>query len=366
MPPRITIWELDEHTLGKHKVLREYLNGWLPILGNSNSRILFIDGFAGPGVYSKGEDGSPIIALKAVAEHPAMRDSRAEIRFLFIEKEPDRIAVLEELIDAIRPTLPPRCFTHTYCSTFDEKMTEVLNLADGPRTALAPAFVMVDPFGVSGTPMSVLHRILQNPKSELYVSLMWDFIRRLMETPEYEPHMDSLYGTGDWRGAIPLESAEAKRKFLFDLFKKRLREGGAKYVLHFDLWKGGRHVYSIFFATKHPKGCDLMKQSIWKVAPWGDYAFRGQRGEQLGFLDDMAQPNTLPLRGELQERFGTGTWVPIGEVFDFMQSDATAFHSGQLKTLTLRPMELEGLLEARREGRRNRGRFPDGTEIRFL
>jgi len=258
------------------------------------------------------------------------------------------------------------CFTHTYCSSFDEKMTEVLNLVDEQKAGLAPAFVMVDPFGVSGTPMSVLHRILKNPKSELYVSLMWDFIRRLMETPEYESPMDSLFGTPDWRSAISLGSAEAKREYLFDLFKKRLRDGGAQHVLHFDLWSGNRHVYSIFFATKHLKGCDLMKQSIWKVAPWGDYAFRGQRGEQLGFTDGMAEPNTLPLRGELQQKFGKEVWVPIGEVWAFMQSDATAFHSGQLKTLTLKPMEFEGLLEARKEGRRNRGQFPDGTEIRFL
>jgi len=93
MPPRSTIWKLDEHTLGKHKVLREYLNGWLPILGSTNKRILFIDGFAGPGVYSEGQAGSPIVALKAVADHPAMRSGRAEIQFLFIEKEPDRFAV---------------------------------------------------------------------------------------------------------------------------------------------------------------------------------------------------------------------------------------------------------------------------------
>src|SRR5437868_3544213 len=63
--PDETLWPLEPHTLGKHLVLRAYLDAWLPIMARWNGRILFIDGFAGPGEYSTGEDGSPIIALKA-------------------------------------------------------------------------------------------------------------------------------------------------------------------------------------------------------------------------------------------------------------------------------------------------------------
>ena len=69
MPPTTAIWKLDPHTLGKHLVLRAYLDAWLPILGRWRRRILFIDGFAGPGEYVDGEEGSPIIALNALCEH---------------------------------------------------------------------------------------------------------------------------------------------------------------------------------------------------------------------------------------------------------------------------------------------------------
>jgi hypothetical protein len=54
MPPKTVTWTLDEHTLGKHLVLRAYLDAWLPIMSRRNGRILFIDGFAGP-EYAKGE-----------------------------------------------------------------------------------------------------------------------------------------------------------------------------------------------------------------------------------------------------------------------------------------------------------------------
>ena len=51
------LWPLEPHTTGKHLVLRAYLNAWLPILSSGNSRVLFIDGFAGPGEYAGGEEG---------------------------------------------------------------------------------------------------------------------------------------------------------------------------------------------------------------------------------------------------------------------------------------------------------------------
>jgi hypothetical protein len=45
--------------------------------------LLYVDGFAGPGEYSDGEDGSPIIALKAALGHkPPLQ---AKIHFLFVK-----------------------------------------------------------------------------------------------------------------------------------------------------------------------------------------------------------------------------------------------------------------------------------------
>lgn len=55
--PRSKLWPLEAHTRGKHLVLKNYVNAWLPILGSTRQRILFIDGFAGPGEYAGGEEG---------------------------------------------------------------------------------------------------------------------------------------------------------------------------------------------------------------------------------------------------------------------------------------------------------------------
>jgi three-Cys-motif partner protein len=63
-------WNLAPHTAAKLEILGAYLRAWFPILGRSANfdRIIYIDGFAGPGRYKQGEDGSPIIALKAAID----------------------------------------------------------------------------------------------------------------------------------------------------------------------------------------------------------------------------------------------------------------------------------------------------------
>jgi three-Cys-motif partner protein len=58
--PKTTTWRLEAHTRAKHEILGRYLQAWTPILSASGlPHILYIDGFAGPGRYDGGEDGSP-------------------------------------------------------------------------------------------------------------------------------------------------------------------------------------------------------------------------------------------------------------------------------------------------------------------
>ncbi len=70
-----TVWPLEPHTEAKHAILKSYLQAWAPILarrakklGLENKPLRFIDGFAGPGIYEKGEPGSPVLAVNAIFE----------------------------------------------------------------------------------------------------------------------------------------------------------------------------------------------------------------------------------------------------------------------------------------------------------
>ncbi|HQZ19201.1 MAG TPA: three-Cys-motif partner protein TcmP, partial [Vicinamibacteria bacterium] len=98
--PKTTTWNLEPHTRAKHEILRRYLEAWTPILSLGGfPTIAYVDGFAGPGVYSGGEDGSPIIAVKAALQHQAKIN--ANVQFLFIEKDTDRAERLQQLVTGL-------------------------------------------------------------------------------------------------------------------------------------------------------------------------------------------------------------------------------------------------------------------------
>ena len=93
------IWGRAAHTSAKHQILQTYLKAWIPIMsrqsyrvGAMRSELLFVDGFAGPGCYSGGEDGSPLLAIKSVLSHPSPLP--IPIAFLFIEEDLERCEIL--------------------------------------------------------------------------------------------------------------------------------------------------------------------------------------------------------------------------------------------------------------------------------
>jgi three-Cys-motif partner protein len=360
MPPAKILWDLDPHTVGKHVVLRAYLDAWLPIMSSGNSRVLFIDGFAGPGEYAGGEAGSPQIAMKALVEHSAI--IKAEVVYWFIEKDSARAKHLQTIVDEWKPKLPASTKVNVVEGAFDETMDGLLKYLDEKQSKMAPAFIMVDPFGVSGTPMSVIRKLFKNPKCEIYFSLMYEWINRFKEAPEFEKHLDDLFGCSNWKKLAGIVDGEERRAAIYKLYEDQLREAGATQVVHFDIYDGNRLKYSIFFASMHVVGADRMKAAIWKAAPGGDFAFRGSQTPQLELV---ASPDFKPLMQQLMDEFGDGKWHSISKVTKFVMSDSTDYHSGQLKKRTLKPMEIEGQVVADASSRQRVWTYPDGCRLKF-
>jgi three-Cys-motif partner protein len=361
--PTTVLWPLEPHSRGKHLVLRNYLDAWLPILGSRSGRILFVDGFAGPGEYEGGEEGSPLVALRAFVEHKAKPVIKGDVRFIFIESDPPRVEHLRQVVGPWRQRLPAPSAVEVIEGKFDETMTAALDSLDAQEKRLAPAFVMIDPFGVSGTPMGIVRRILKNPKAEIYASFMYEAINRFKATAEFERHLTDLFGCEDWRSGMDVDDRVARRDIFYGLYEQQLRQAGAQHVVHFDLYEGNRLVYAIFFATKSWVGADRMKQAIWKVAPFGDFAFHGTHSAQLTL--GLGPPDHEPLKTALRQEFAGKGWVRIEGVLEFVGSDKTDYHSGQVKKGALVPMEMAGEVQADETTRKKKRTYPARARLRF-
>jgi three-Cys-motif partner protein len=351
------LWELGEHTLGKHLVLRKYLQAWYPILGRSHPRIAFVDGFAGPGEYVGGEEGSPVIAMKAFADHTAQMST--VVSFWFIELDQARVNHLRGVIEPLTVQLGDRAVVRVSQGRFDETLGGLLTTIAAQQRQLVPTFVMIDPFGVSGTPMSIIDLILSNRRSEVYISFMSEWINRFNREPGFEQHLDALFGRPDWRGVSELREPSERKNFLFSLYDACLRNAGARFVLRFELYRGRELVYAIFFASNSPKGCEKMKEAIWKVDPLNGTSFIPGNEAALDLFTNDPTRFQVEIEAFLEGR----DWETIDVVEDWARTDATLYPCSKLKR-ALKDMESSGRIEVDAAPVRKRGTFPAGTRLR--
>ena len=154
----VALWPIEPHTQAKHALLKLYLDRWFPILGKHNTRINYIDGFAGPGKYSGGESGSPILAIQSAADHLANGTllPNVEGNFIFVERSADHISQLRRQVAELSP---PSQFKFEFVEGhFRGHLDDIITKIEAAVRKLAPTFAFVDPFGFSGIPMSLMAR----------------------------------------------------------------------------------------------------------------------------------------------------------------------------------------------------------------
>jgi len=356
--PTDVLWDLEPHSVGKHRLLRRYLDAWLPILAQAGyRRILLVDGFAGPGRYRGGEDGSPIIMLKAFLEHRNRAAiERSQLLFFFIERDLSRLEHLVGEISTLMPTPPANVRVRPICGEFREVMADILDQVGLP----VPAFVFIDPFGYEQTRLELTSSILGYPTCEVLVYLPTRFIARFLGEPDTAQALSHLYGGQEWREGIELTGRQ-RLDFLRDLFARKLRES-AKHVRSFEIATAGGGGYDLFFATNNRRGLERMKDAMWAVDPE-----RGERFRDTTLRDQLVlfepEPDPTSLLRLLQRRFGRDPFT-IAEAVDYVLFE-TAFHPGKhLKKMTLAPAEARGELVVER-GAARRGSFPDSAHLRF-
>ena len=357
-----TIWEAQPHTIAKHEILRRYLNAWFPIMGRHHGRIIYIDGFAGPGIYENGEPGSPIIALQCALGHrnPLWK----EIIFRFIEQRQDRCDKLESLIGGLEGA---RAFDHRVVpGVFAEAMTPLLDDLQIRGFYQVPTFAFIDPFGWVDVPFSIVARILEYPKSEVLITFMLDELKRFVGEKVLWNNLTVYFGNENWKPAIMLSGAD-REKHLIETYVENLKTlASAKYVRTFRMINMRHQTdYYLVYATKHIKGLDKMKESMWKVGTVGDFQFADATAysRQIEFSQPDFAAGVEQIFGEFR-----GRKVPI-EMIERLVIEKTAFYSGNFRTPILGELmeDARACLITGVEGRKRQksGEYPKGSLITF-
>lgn len=334
--PKTTIWDLEPHTRAKHEILKRYLQAWVPILSQGKfPQIVYIDGFAGPGRYSKGEDGSPIIALRAALEQRIKINTK--IFFLFVEKEVERARVLQEIVNSI--TCPTNFRVKVAGGQmFENAFADLLRFYTHRGKPLPPTFAFIDPFGWTGAPFSAVRTIMSYPSCEVLVTFMYGEINRFIGQPDQEANFNSFFGTSEWRKGIGFADPRVRNQFLHDLYLAQLRnDARAKYVRSFQM-RNEKDVtdYYLFYATNSLRGLQKMKEAMWKVDESGEFVFSDATNpDQLVLIAKAPRFNIL--ERQILDRFG-GRETTVSAMEGFVLAE-TAFRETHYKVQVLKRLE---------------------------
>ena len=158
----------------KHGILRRYPSVFATMAGVSGNRVVYFDGYAGPGRYEDGSPGSPLLAVET-ARRTAKWNRNVEC--LFVERDSNYAANLETTLAAEAPN----------------EMTYRVwrgDVADHVDAALAvagadPMLAFLDPFGTALSYTNLTSKLLGRPLScptEVMLNL----------------NLENVWSTGGW------------------------------------------------------------------------------------------------------------------------------------------------------------------------
>lgn len=355
------LWDIEPHTQAKHEILRRYLNAWFPILDTAFPRVIYFDGFAGPGEYTAGEPGSPIIALDVAANH--LRPMEGKVVFFFVDNNENAVENLQQLVGRLE--LPDNFYVRIHHEHFHNVLEAVLDRLDELNDDYAPIFAFVDPFGFSGVPMELIHRLLSRRSTEVFINFSVGFINRFLEHPnsEISKHMVELFGT---EKVLETASGEGDRINLLRQLYQRQLSGSANFVRYFSMYdQRNRPIYDLFFAGNHSLGHYKMKVAMWKVDPDGQFQFSDATDpyQQILFTVD----STPQLLDTICQQFEQRTRVRVEEIRHWVRDNTAFIDKHMRKTLKLGEKEDRLHIHPNKVSgeKRRKGTFPNDVLIDF-
>lgn len=263
-------WDIEEHTLIKHKSINDYIDKWVQILGKYNDLTIF-DCYGGNGIYknSKGDIflGSPLLILKSIQKYHNKTGISAKL--VVIEKNKNIITNLRKVIE--NHGLEDFCVILN--NDFAKDALEIIELYKSDAN-----FFFIDPFGYD-VDFKILEYIMALEKTEIVLNFMYNGINRGISVESVHPLINRLFGCSDWIDCKGLEKQEREEKIM-SIYKNQCKSI-ARYVFPYRLCfpDKDRTYYYLFHMSNNLKGSIIMKSSFAK--------FNYGRVEYLGKLKNQ-------------------------------------------------------------------------------
>lgn len=243
----------------KHGILSRYVTVFASKTGSMSSggKVIFLDGYAGPGMYESGDPASPMLAIETARKISAFRN----LRCVFVELERGYHQQLQQMLAEHATDLD----VESHQGPIEDHLHALID-----RCGDVPLFAYLDPFGV-GVPFDSLAATVLGrskggyPKTEVLLNFSVQALERIggMITSEAKnrdatlARMDTTLG-GTWWQQVYLENTDVDRVgAVVTGYRERLSQatgGWGGWTVPVADKLGARPEYLLMHFTQHPDG----------------------------------------------------------------------------------------------------------------
>lgn len=158
--------EKDAPAVLKHGILKRYPTVFASAAGK-NSRVVLLDGYAGPGQYEDGSPGSPLLLLENAAS------SFRNIECVFVEEDSAKFAKLQRVLE---PKQSSVAISRALEGDLSNHLAEILSSSTD-----AALFAFLDPFGTALSYDELIQGVLgrqRTPPTEVLLHISVNALRR--------------------------------------------------------------------------------------------------------------------------------------------------------------------------------------------
>ncbi|MFG2352027.1 three-Cys-motif partner protein TcmP [Streptomyces phaeochromogenes] len=274
-----TVWKSDPHTQVKHLVYRHYLQCWMAKILQKFPEATIVDCFAGPGVYTDGLAGSPIVVANTFLEHTA-NERFGRLNLICLEERSDRVEELQRQVAKL-PRSPKLNVQVQPPGTFAEQQPRLSALAHRPR-ANVPVLWLIDPFALKSAPFALIRQCLVGPRDEVLFTLFTNELHRFCERENFDKTMTPYFGGDHWRPAATADRRAWRRKEAFSsAYQDGLKAHGL-FTSSFGVEISSQSArYHLILATHNEAGLKCWAPMAWKL---DSYSGQGASADSLDAL----------------------------------------------------------------------------------
>jgi three-Cys-motif partner protein len=290
----------DEGTLTKLEIFELYAREWLPVfLSRANPikpKIQIFDFFAGPGLDSKGQSGSPLRLLKQLNIYRALPGwSHVAIHVHFFDKSSKNVKTLKRSIENSGLSLENVALDirRLDFETAFEQCSPLL------KDRQAAKLVFIDQFGVDQVTDEVFRRLINFPTCDFLFFISSSTLHRFRDHPAIKQRID-----------IPNDSYSVHRT-VFEYYQNLLPDSDEYYLAPFSIRKVS-NIYGLIFGSAHIRGIEKFLAVAWnKDAINGEANFDINRednspGQMLFPLDTFKPTKVGAFESTLERRLRSG------------------------------------------------------------